>query len=206
MVLKIIARRLKVCPVKPSNISISSFHRVFISSIRGSRKTSISMLGCLGPYIRMDNRRYFSLLAQPRRQIVHRQYHWPRAVGATSFTERIHSIRTQRKPNVSRIIPKFMIILVIEFLPLSSIRWMSQLSITLLALIWIPPSHQLSVLWVREETPKAIGNWEVPHNHGRNFALLPRHASSSIVCLNRWHLIVVTTITRIGFVPHLQNT
>ena len=39
------------------------------------------------------------------------------------------------KPNVSRIIPKFMIILVIEFLPLSSIRWMSQLSITLLTLI-----------------------------------------------------------------------
>ena len=39
------------------------------------------------------------------------------------------------KPNVSRIIPKFMIILVIEFLPLSSIRWMSQLSVTLLTLI-----------------------------------------------------------------------
>ena len=39
------------------------------------------------------------------------------------------------KLNVSGIIPKFMIILVIEFLPLSSIRWMSQLSVTLLALI-----------------------------------------------------------------------
>ena len=59
MVVKIIALRLKVCRVKPSNISIPSFHRVFISCIRGSWKTSISMSGCLGPCIRMDNRWYF---------------------------------------------------------------------------------------------------------------------------------------------------
>ena len=59
MVVKIIALRLKVCRVKLSNISIPSFHRVFISCIRGSRKTSILMPGCLGPCIRMDNRRYF---------------------------------------------------------------------------------------------------------------------------------------------------
>ena len=57
--MKIIALRLKICHVKPSNISIPSFQRVSISCIRGSRKTSISMPGCLGPCIRMDNRRYF---------------------------------------------------------------------------------------------------------------------------------------------------
>ena len=58
---------------------------------------------------------------------------------------------------------------------------MSELSVTLFALIWIPPSHQLSILWVREETPQAIGNWEVPHNHAGIllcFSEMPRVASS----------------------------
>jgi hypothetical protein len=50
---------LKGCCVKPSTILISSFHRVSIFCIRVSRKISIWMPGCLGPYIRMDNKRYF---------------------------------------------------------------------------------------------------------------------------------------------------
>jgi hypothetical protein len=65
---------------------------------------------------------------------------------ATSFTKRIHSIRTQHEPNISRVIPKFQTVLLIEFLPLPSIIWMSELSITLLTLIWIPPSYQFSIL------------------------------------------------------------
>jgi hypothetical protein len=49
---------------------------------------------------------------------------------------------------------------------------MSDLSITLLALIRIPPPHQFSILWVGEEMPQAIGNLEVPQNHRKNSALL----------------------------------
>ena len=31
-----------------------------------------------------------------------------------------------------------------------------------------PPSHQLSILQIREETSQTIENWKVPYNHGRN--------------------------------------
>ena len=141
MVVKIIALRLKFCRVKLSNISIPSFHSVSISCIRGSRKTTISMPGCLGH--KDGQQKIFSLLAQPCRQVVHRQDHRPSAVSASPVTKQIHSIRTQRKPNVPWILSKFQIILLIEFLPLPSISWMSKLSIALLA---------LSILWVGEET------------------------------------------------------
>jgi hypothetical protein len=69
-------------------------------------------------------------MAQPCSQVVHHQYHWSYVVGATSSTKRIHSIRTQRKPNIFRVILKFQIVLLIEFLPPPSISWMSELFIT----------------------------------------------------------------------------
>ena len=67
--MNIIALRLKGCRAKPSMISIPFFHKVSISCIRGSRKTSISIPGCLVPYISMDSERY-SLLAQQCRHVV----------------------------------------------------------------------------------------------------------------------------------------
>jgi hypothetical protein len=97
-------------------------------------------------------------------------------MSASSITKRIHSIHTQPKPNIPRVLSKFQIILLIELLPLASISWMSDLSITLLALIRILPPHQFSILWVGEEMPQVIVNWEVPHNHRRNSALLLRNA------------------------------
>jgi hypothetical protein len=97
-------------------------------------------------------------------------------VSASSITKQIHSIRTQPKPNIPRILSKFLIILLIELLPLASISSMLELSITLLPLIQIAPPHQFSILWVGEETPHAISNWEVPHNHRRNSAMLLRNA------------------------------
>ena len=133
MVVKIIALRLKVCRVKPSNISIPSFNRVSISCIRGSRKTSISMPGCLGH--KDGQQKIFSLLAQPCRQVVHHQDHRPCAVRASPFTKWIHSICTQCKSNVPRVLSKFQIILLIELLPLASIGWTSKHSVALLALI-----------------------------------------------------------------------
>ena len=59
MVTNIMALRLKGYLAKPSKISIPSFHKVSISCIRGSRKTSISMPGCLGLCISTDSKRYF---------------------------------------------------------------------------------------------------------------------------------------------------
>jgi hypothetical protein len=59
MVTNIMALRLKGCRVKPSMMLIPSFYKVSISYIRGSRKISILMPGCLGPSIRMDSKRYF---------------------------------------------------------------------------------------------------------------------------------------------------
>ena len=63
-----------------------------------------------------------------------------------------------QEANISRVLSKFQIVLLIEYLPLPSISWMSELSITLLELIWIPPLHQLNILWVREETPQTNEN------------------------------------------------
>jgi hypothetical protein len=79
-------------------------------------------------------------------------------MSASSITERIHSIRTQCKPKIPQVLSKFQIILLIELLPLASISWMLELSVTLLALIRIPPPHQFGILWVREETPQTVGN------------------------------------------------
>jgi hypothetical protein len=59
MVTNIMALRLKGYGAKPSKILIPSFYKVSISCIKGSRKISISMPGCLGPCIRMDSKRYF---------------------------------------------------------------------------------------------------------------------------------------------------
>ena len=63
---------------------------------------------------------------------------------------------------------------------------------------------------------QAIGNWEVSHNHGWNYALLFRKAWSSIIYHHRdntiprtlplpfipigWAFIIATTVTRIVFV------
>jgi hypothetical protein len=49
---------------------------------------------------------------------------------------------------------------------------MFKLSVVLLVLIRIPPPHQFSILWVGDEMPQAVSNWEVAHNHARNSALL----------------------------------
>ena len=134
MVVKIIALRLKVCRVKPSNISIPSFHNVSISCIKGSRKINIDAR-MLGSLYKDGQQKIFSLLAQPCRQVVHRQDHRPCDVRSSPFTKWIHSIRTQCKSNVPRVLSKFQIILLIELLPLASISWMSKLSVALLALI-----------------------------------------------------------------------
>ena len=97
--------------------------------------TSILMAGCLGSLYKNGQQKIFPLLAQPCRQVVHRQDHRPSAVIASPITKRIHSVHTQRKPNVPWVLSKFQIILLIKFLPLPSISWMSKLSIALLALI-----------------------------------------------------------------------
>jgi hypothetical protein len=105
-----------------------------------------------------DNKKILSLLAQTCRQVVHHQDHWPCVVSASTFIKRIHSISTQCKLNIPRVLSKFQIIPLIELLPLASISWMLKLSIALLALIWIPPVHQFSIHWVEDEMPQAIGN------------------------------------------------
>jgi len=114
MVTNIMALWLNGCHVKPSKISILSVYKVSITCIRGSIKIFISIPGCLGLYIRMDSKRYFLFWHN------HRQYHWPpRDMGASLFTKRIHSIRTQCKPNITQVLSNFQIIVLIKLLPLA---------------------------------------------------------------------------------------
>ena len=92
---------------------------------------------------------------------------------------------------------------------------MSKLSVTLLAFIWIPPSHLFGIIWVQEETSQANKNWEGLNNHERNFALLPRMtklvsacsidatlflASFLFLILIGWILTIATMVTSVIFV------
>ena len=132
MVVKIIALRLKVCRVNcqtyryPPSIGFHLLHQKFKENINIDAR----MLGSL---YKGGQQKIFSLLAQPCRQVVHRQDHRPCVVRASPFTKWIHSVHTRR--NVPRVLSKFQIILLIELLPLASIGWMSKLSVALLALI-----------------------------------------------------------------------
>ena len=57
------------------------------------------MPSCLGSEIRTVRKRY-SLLTQPRRDVVHGQDHWPTAVVTHSLIEGIHSIGAQGEPYI----------------------------------------------------------------------------------------------------------
>ncbi|KAG8052891.1 hypothetical protein GUJ93_ZPchr0001g32040 [Zizania palustris] len=61
MVQKIMALRLKCSFLCSSHTQTPCSHRRFISSIKGSRKISMSLPGCFGPEIRVVSIRYFLL-------------------------------------------------------------------------------------------------------------------------------------------------
>src|SRR5436189_5398024 len=62
MAVKIMARSVKHSCLNPSHTSSPSFHSFAISSSNGSRNTSISFPGCFGPWISIDNIRYFRFI------------------------------------------------------------------------------------------------------------------------------------------------
>ncbi len=59
MVTNMIARRVKCFLQYSSHTRNPSFHISFMSSINGSRNTSMSIPGCFGHYIRIVNKIYF---------------------------------------------------------------------------------------------------------------------------------------------------
>jgi hypothetical protein len=61
IVQKIMAFRLKCSFLYSSHTLILCSQSFYMSSINGSKKTSISMPACLGPDMRVVNRRYFRL-------------------------------------------------------------------------------------------------------------------------------------------------
>jgi hypothetical protein len=61
IVQKIMAFRLKCCLLYSSHTLTPCFQSFCISSINGSKKTSISILACLGPDMSVVNKRYFHL-------------------------------------------------------------------------------------------------------------------------------------------------
>src|SRR5437016_14547490 len=62
MATKIMARSVKHSCLNSSHTSSSSSHSFAISSSKGSRNTSISFPGCLGPWISIDRIRYFHFI------------------------------------------------------------------------------------------------------------------------------------------------
>src|SRR5207244_6407121 len=62
MATKIMACRVKHSCLNSSHTSSPSFHSFPISSSNGSRNTSISFLGCFGPWISIDSIRYFHFI------------------------------------------------------------------------------------------------------------------------------------------------
>jgi len=132
--MNIMALRLKCYHETPSNISMPSFHKVFIYCIRGSRKTSISMPGCLGPYTRTDSKRYFLFWHNHiGRLYVVNMTSLAMCCGSCFFHQMnsFHPYLTRTEHSLG----PFQILLLIKFLPLPSISWMSELSFILLALI-----------------------------------------------------------------------
>jgi hypothetical protein len=79
----------------------------------------------------------------------------------------VHFISTQCEPNISWFIDKVSVV-VIEFLPLLPIGWVSNLRIAFM-LIRSTPAHKFSILKVSEQTPESFNDGEVPHHQSRIF-------------------------------------
>src|SRR6266542_2217423 len=62
MVTKIMSRSVKQYYLNSYHTSSPSFHSFSISSSKGLRNTSISFLGCFGPWISIDSIRYFRFI------------------------------------------------------------------------------------------------------------------------------------------------
>src|SRR6266540_3376159 len=62
MATKIMARSVKHSCLNSSHTSSPSFHSFAISSNNGSRNTSISFLGCFGPWISIESIWYFRFI------------------------------------------------------------------------------------------------------------------------------------------------
>jgi hypothetical protein len=93
-----------------------------MSSINGSKKTSMSMLGCCSPDMRVVNRRYFRVYAHNN---------WSGIVWVPHLSKMVHSISVKTKPNISWIIREVLLMVKVEIFPLPTISRMSDLSIHL---------------------------------------------------------------------------
>ena len=152
------ALRLKDYRAKPSKILIPSFHKVSIPCIRGSRKTSISMSGCLGLYIWTDSKRYFLFWHNHvgRLYIVSITGHalWVLLLSPNGFIPSVHNVNRTflgSFPN-SR-----------QYLSSNSFHYRASAICRSFSSPFLHLSeshHRISskFFWVREQTPKAIGN------------------------------------------------
>jgi hypothetical protein len=89
---------------------------------------------------------------------------------ARPLVEGIHSIGAQGKPYIPWVRTEQWVV-IIEVLPLTAIGRVCNHIVIDLALI-VPPCHERGFLRVQENTPQAVGHWQIPHYQGRNFSLL----------------------------------
>ena len=89
----------------------------------------------------------------------------PSIVVTAHLTERIHAIRTQTEPHVSRIQFKFRV-RSIYFSPLQPINGVSQHRV-LLAFLFVP-SHQLSIFFISKQMLQTWYYRRIPHDLHRN--------------------------------------
>jgi hypothetical protein len=144
------AFRLKCYLLYSSHIVTPYSQSFYMSSIIGSKKTSMSLPACLGPDMRVVNKRYFHM----------GHNHGGRL--------NMHMICAKSKPDISWIIREVRLMSKIKLFPLSAIHRVSNLSICLVIHM---PKQQLSIPWVSEHMLQAVNHRLVSHHKSRNFSL-----------------------------------
>jgi hypothetical protein len=111
--------RLKCCLLYSSHIVTSYSQSFCMSSINDSKKTSVSLPACLGPDMRVANKRYFHLWHNYGRRL-NMHIIIDHVLCGFFLSEWIHSIRAKSKPDVSWIIREVLLMSKIKIFPLST--------------------------------------------------------------------------------------
>jgi hypothetical protein len=110
IVQKIMTFRLKCCFLYSSHTLTSCLQSLCMSFINGSKKTSMSMLACLGLDMRVVNKRYFRSWHNHGGKYVYAYNNWPGTLWVPHLSKKIHFIGAKTKSNIPWIIREVLLV------------------------------------------------------------------------------------------------